>query len=112
MDLCLYYRWDSQIEVIVWLSLIVNILVICDKLGMDTTKAEQMKYHSVAGKLLYLVKWSCPEITNSVHKLNDTVIAGLYDGSSTCYAVCSQISGVWSGHAARWSLGWVQRFQI
>ena len=28
---------DSQIEVIVWLSLIVNILVICDKLGMDTT---------------------------------------------------------------------------
>ena len=28
-----------------------------------------MKYHSVAGKLLYLVKWSCPEITNSVHKL-------------------------------------------
>ena len=54
---------------IVWLSFIDNILVICDKLGMDTTKAEQMKYHSVVGKLLYLVKWSCPEITNIVHEL-------------------------------------------
>ena len=31
--------------------------------------AEQTKYHSGVGKLLYLVKWSCPEIANSVHEL-------------------------------------------
>ena len=142
-DPCLYYRWDLQIGLIVWLLFIDDMLVVCDKSGMDTTKekftkvvdcndigpmkeyigtkidvdtkhkslktmqpvlvqslkdefkfkevtakpevpavagthllpngpklcgAEQMKYRSGVGKLLYLVKWSCPEIANSAHE--------------------------------------------
>ena len=69
MDPYLYYRWDLHIGLIVWLSFIDELLVVCDKLGMDSTKTEKMKYCSVVAKLLYLVKWSCPEIANSVHEL-------------------------------------------
>ena len=31
VDPCLYYKWDSQIGLIVWLSFIDNMLVICSK---------------------------------------------------------------------------------
>ena len=38
MDPCLYYKWDSQIGLIVWLSFIENMLVICNKSRMDQIK--------------------------------------------------------------------------
>ena len=38
-DPCLYYKWYSQIGLIVWLSFIDNMLVICNQSEMDQTKA-------------------------------------------------------------------------
>ena len=42
-DPCLYYKWDLQVGLIVWLSFIDDMLVICDKSGMDQIKAEFTK---------------------------------------------------------------------
>ena len=43
VDPCLYYRWDLEIGLIVWLSFIDNMLVLCDKAGMAQTKEKFMK---------------------------------------------------------------------
>ena len=37
--------------------------------GLTFCAEAQMWYHSGVGKLLYLAKWSRPEIANSVHEL-------------------------------------------
>ena len=37
--------------------------------GPKSHREDQTKYHSGVSKLLYLVKWSHPEIVNSVHEL-------------------------------------------
>ena len=120
-DPCLYYKWDSTVGLIMWISFIDDMLVVCNekymddvkqkftntvdcddmgamveyigtKIDIDKTKRElkitqpvlapasthlmasgkslspekQTKYRSGVGKLLYLTKWSRPEIANSV----------------------------------------------
>ena len=142
-DPCLYYKWDSTVGLIMWISFIDDMLVVCNekymddvkqkftntvdcddmgamveyigtKIDIDKTKRElkitqpvlvqslrdefefenpnncpetpapasthlmasgkslspekQTKYRSGVGKLLYLTKWSRPEIANSVRE--------------------------------------------
>ena len=38
MDPCLYYKWELHIGLTVWLSFIDDMLVICNKSGMDQIK--------------------------------------------------------------------------
>ena len=42
-DPCLYYKWDLQIGLIVWLSFIDDMLIVCDKVGMTQTKEKFTK---------------------------------------------------------------------
>ena len=79
-------------------------------------REEQTKYCSGIRKLLYLMKWSHPELAYSVHELTrfmtqayPVCIPCLYEGYGASYATCVAISRVWDGHAPGWSLGWVQR---
>jgi hypothetical protein len=50
----------------------------CDK-GTELGGKEQIKYRSEVGKLLHMMRWSCPEIYNAVRELSRLMTVGASD---------------------------------
>ena len=78
--------------------------------GIKLCAAAQMRYHSSGvGKWLYLVKWSCPELANSVWELiwfMTEAFPNCMKGMGQCHATCAVHNCMCAGHAVGWLVGW------